>query len=1152
MRGNTNTTRTGITATQFAIPRFILLAFLAFMFLSVSSVFATIALTTLDGNAAADLVTGATGADYNIVFDTNIAAGATTITITFPAGYTITNGALGAAVVTSTGPGGCAGTASNICVNGGDVLVTGVVGSAAGKTITITLTGATDLSPGVGASFTILTGIKNPAISGVTGTFSVMSNAAGEAADTDNTVTLTGNGDIVVSAKKMDGSTALTGATLIYRCAGSLTPISATDGGAGDDDGAADGVIVRLAASVAVDASPCTNGVAYIQFDLAKDGYVTQTTLPIENPTCGVGLYCTGAVDSYARTMTGNYRMKVNKIDGATLYTGLASGDFTFGTAHIDFKEIGGGVYDFAIAGAGSTVTRKLSKDGYVDDATIFGVSAIIASQPATQVDDSGTAKTPTANYRFTVMGLDGATPLTGLVLGDFTFGVASSDFFEVGGGAYDVALSGASGAVVTRQFGKDGYVTAANNMGDSAAVAAQPAAQVDDSLSPFTPTGNYRMKVTDELGTVITGLLIGAFTFDTAHTDFMEVGAGEYDFAIPAAAAVTRSVEQDGYVTNSTTSSSALSLQPAAQVDDSGTALEMPFSHKITVTIGGVAFTGATVTAGASVVGCTEDGVTGIYYCPVILVDDDADTFNIELDGYVSKTVPLVDRTANADAQDAQTTTVTTSHKLTVTRTVGGAAVTGATITAPGAVPCVEVGTTGIYHCPILLLDDDAGTYTVAIDGYVTKAAIAMEDRTAAADPQSADITSLVTSHALTLTATVGGTAVTGATITAPDSAACVEDGITGVYHCPVLLASDNAGTYTAAKTSYDTKSSIAMANRAAATDAQSADATTLTLTAVGVPYSSSSSSCSPSWSCTGFGTCSASGVQTRTCTDVNGCSNNAGRPSESATCTACVESWTCGAWSACSESGYQTKMCTDAHSCGTSASRPLELQRCNFTSLLTTAAILPVETTAITGGAESIIKTVAAGTQQQIAMPVAASTSTGVTKVVLSAKNTINDVKVTVKAIAKPETLAAPSDVATVHKYLDISATNLNAGDLDKATISFELEKSRVQNVARVKLAHFVNGVWVKLPTAFTGETSDSYMFEAETPSFSYFAVLEEAAPVDLTTQVTEEGQQLGTETTTVGQAKDSTWMFLVAILLVIAAAYWWYSQKKPWARK
>jgi len=43
----------------------------------------------------------------------------------------------------------------------------------------------------------------------------------------------------------------------------------------------------------------------------------------------------------------------------------------------------------------------------------------------------------------------------------------------------------------------------------------------------------------------------------------------------------------------------------------------------------------------------------------------------------------------------------------------------------------------------------------------------------------------------------------------------------------------------------------------------------------------------CTPEWQCTGWSECSASGTQTRTCTDKNNCGVTTGKPAESQSCT-------------------------------------------------------------------------------------------------------------------------------------------------------------------------------------------------------------------------------------------------------------------------
>jgi PGF-pre-PGF domain-containing protein len=324
---------------------------------------------------------------------------------------------------------------------------------------------------------------------------------------------------------------------------------------------------------------------------------------------------------------------------------------------------------------------------------------------------------------------------------------------------------------------------------------------------------------------------------------------------------------------------------------------------------------------------------------------------------------------------------------------------------------------------------------------------------------------------------------------------------------------------------------------------------------TTFSVAVVSESTTCNPLWSCTAFGACSANGLMTRTCTDIKNCNDNSDKPQEVLTCVPtapCVESWTCGAWGECSESGYQVRSCGDSNHCGTFASRPVELQTCIYTPTLVTGV---ASVTDVTGGAQATIPAIAAGDQQSITMPVIASTSTGVSKIVLFAKNAVANVTLTIKS-AQP---SIPAPNGTLIKYLDISATGLNAGDLDKATITFQIGKSQVQNVANVRLAHYVNGAWVVLPTVFTGETSDSYTFEAETPGFSYFAVIEERAAVTpsvcTTTCAAGKTQNAYPDcgcVAVVVPAKADYGIFIFVILLVIAAVYYWYSQQKPRGKK
>jgi hypothetical protein len=80
-------------------------------------------------------------------------------------------------------------------------------------------------------------------------------------------------------------------------------------------------------------------------------------------------------------------------------------------------------------------------------------------------------------------------------------------------------------------------------------------------------------------------------------------------------------------------------------------------------------------------------------------------------------------------------------------------------------------------------------------------------------------------------------------------------------------------------------------------------------------------SSQCLPNWNCTSWSLCT-NGWQTRTCTDLNSCNNNIGKPAESASCS-CTPDWDCSSWSSCSN-GWRTRNCHDNNNCNSNSGKP------------------------------------------------------------------------------------------------------------------------------------------------------------------------------------------------------------------------------------
>ncbi len=139
---------------------------------------------------------------YDVVFTTNDTDLAQTITVTFPAGYTIDSGSFGV-VTDAICNSGCV-SSGFISVNGVNKLVDNVAGS--GQDVVITLNNPADLSLGT-VAFTLKVGIQNPTADGLTGDFTITTDAAGEVADTNGGATITADSaDYLGFSIQPDGS----------------------------------------------------------------------------------------------------------------------------------------------------------------------------------------------------------------------------------------------------------------------------------------------------------------------------------------------------------------------------------------------------------------------------------------------------------------------------------------------------------------------------------------------------------------------------------------------------------------------------------------------------------------------------------------------------------------------------------------------------------------------------------------------------------------------------------------------------------------------------------------------------------------------------------------------------------------------------------
>jgi PGF-pre-PGF domain-containing protein len=116
------------------------------------------------------------------------------------------------------------------------------------------------------------------------------------------------------------------------------------------------------------------------------------------------------------------------------------------------------------------------------------------------------------------------------------------------------------------------------------------------------------------------------------------------------------------------------------------------------------------------------------------------------------------------------------------------------------------------------------------------------------------------------------------------------------------------------------------------------------------------------------------------------------------------------------------------------------------------------------------------------------------GITQINVTIKNPALNVKISVKKLAKKPAEVTVEVVGKVYQYIRIETQNLTEENIDKAFIRFNVTKSWItdNNIHknRVFLYRFVENEWQKLSTSLI-EENEYFVYEAQTPGFSYFAI-------------------------------------------------------------
>ncbi|MCX6734792.1 MAG: S-layer homology domain-containing protein [Candidatus Peregrinibacteria bacterium] len=345
--------------------------------------------------------------------------------------------------------------------------------------------------------------------------------------------------------------------------------------------------------------------------------------------------------------------------------------------------------------------------------------------------------------------------------------------------GVYYCALSpeydGGAGAFVS----KDGYVyTTGTTIDRTNGTSPQGEVTVSNVQFAYKITGITNERDLD-FTTFATSLTVGDETGQ--NTCILASGAWYCPVSVSGPAnsdgTMVGNVFRDGYVqadhilavqTNRT-------LNSDAQVSDTISGIQ--YSHKVTAQDElGNPLSIANVSVGGY--GCSESGTSGVYYCVVpVAADGGVGDVSISKDGYVTYTTNSTDRSATT-AQGSYTSANLFTLKVTVTNSVGGAPVTGSTITvqkdddAGTAISTPDATVSNVQYFALDPAIYNTATVSVAKTNFITNSASANLIASSSQQALAFDLVELVAPGAPTgLSATATSTTQINLSWTAPAS---------------------------------------------------------------------------------------------------------------------------------------------------------------------------------------------------------------------------------------------------------------------------------------------------------------------------------------------------------------------------------------------
>lgn len=203
----------------------------------------------------------------------------------------------------------------------------------------------------------------------------------------------------------------------------------------------------------------------------------------------------------------------------------------------------------------------------------------------------------------------------------------------------------------------------------------------------------------------------------------------------------------------------------------------------------------------------------------------------------------------------------------------------------------------------------------------------------------------------------------------------------------------------------------------------------------------------------------------------------------------------------------GCSSGFCTDSYCCNSACGGASE--DCNVAgSLGTCTSTASSSSSSSSGGGGGGSSTPSTTETLTVASVNAGSTATvtttnsatlGVETIQFTSSVAATNVQVTVKevkenAITTTGATSLASSSGAVYKYLEITKTGIQSGQMSSVKVNFKIPKSWLSNnnidKSTVSLNRYNNG-WTKLATTVRSEDSTYVYYSADTPSFSTFAI-------------------------------------------------------------